>query len=744
MDDQSQAYRQLERAQDNIIESDLAKAIDYDPSGARDRQHLRGQTKNVNQSINAEWKQYSILGATLNAVYQARVRNRSILFSRDSPIREDEAKALLDLGSKEVVYRGLDGKTHTRTLPTINAEEKKAVEKWLEEKPYYTQSQRDGMWVNNAEWRCTRCRAKGSLSDPDIQARAIVVNTKAGPRPAHGARCPVCNAEPTPQNPSIESSRLVGYRSWRGHPAANKVTEAIDARGRTIYAQPPGSNPDVDPSSSTMSPPPQQQYRQPGYDGSEYPYHDNNAGLPNDTWGGPSGGATSVMGYDDPYKSASGTNYSSAAGYGLPSGVAMPAGALSGTDQQYFGVQFGPSEVAADVPAKQKRRLLFLRCFDESLVQVVRYEWNVRNPRFGLPVMYRITLNDPREQHSGVGLPLATVFVHWSRVIHVIDNYQSSGTSEVFGVPRMRPVLNRLLDLRKIYSGAGEGYWKTVVANLYFTTHPQLGGDVNVDASGISDAVEKMENGLQRWMILMGMNPQTTPIDLKDPTPHIAAHIEAICIQIGCPIAVFKGSPRGELASAATDNANWNDRVKHRQNFFVTPQIIVPFLDRLISIGVLPEPKGYTVRWPDLDANTDSQKATIASTITTALSAYVSGNVESMIPPHAFLTQVLNWDEETVKAILDDAMKAHKAMDTMTQPPQLSGMPVEAPDGTQAAADKEDAKEAAKQKADALAQVAKVKAGGGDNAEGGGDAAAGEGGEESGGSSSGSDEDGED
>src|SRR5205823_6390492 len=110
-----------------------------------------------------------------------------------------------------------------------------------------------------------------------------------------------------------------------------------------------------------------------------------------------------------------------------------------------------------DKPLKQKRRLLFIQPFDESLVQIVRYEWNIFNPRFGQPVMYRVTLNDPRETHSGVGLPMATVFVHWTRIVHIVDERRSSN---IFGVPAMRPVLNNLIDLRKIYGADAEAYWK--------------------------------------------------------------------------------------------------------------------------------------------------------------------------------------------------------------------------------------------------------------------------------------------
>lgn len=258
----------------------------------------------------------------------------------------------------------------------------------------------------------------------------------------------------------------------------------------------------------------------------------------------------------------------------------------SGSEQQYFGVQFGPSERQTDTPSKQRLKLLFLRPFDESMVQIVRYEWNVGNPRFGMPVMYRITLNDPRDQHSGVGLPMATVFVHWSRVIHFADNLNSS---EIFGSPRMRPVLNRLLDLQKIYGASAEGYWQAAFTGIALETHPQLGGDVTIDSADVKNQLENYVNSLQRYLALTGMSAHTLAPQVSDPTSQIAGHIEAICIQMGIPIRIFKGSERGELASSQ-DDAQWNDRIRARQLGYVTPRIIVPFIDRLISVGVLPEP----------------------------------------------------------------------------------------------------------------------------------------------------------
>lgn len=461
----------------------------------------------------------------------------------------------------------------------------------------------------------------------------------------------------------------------------------------------------------------------------------------------------------------------------------------NGTDQQYFGVQFGPSQ-EFKTPSGQKRKLVFMRVFDESLVQIVRYEWNVRNPRFGQPVMYRITLNDPRTVHSGVGLPMATVFVHWSRVVHVpADN---RGNSEVFGVPELRPVLNPILDIRKGRGASAEGLWQAAFSTLSFETHPQLGGDVDVDINSLKDQYEANMNGLQRAYMTRGMAIKTISPTVTDPTPYINIQIEAICIQKGCPVRVFKGSERGELASSQ-DDSSWNDRLHHRQITRNTPVVVCAVLDRLILLGVLPEPgkkgrskmavnritriynvlvpaseaavwnvplkkplpkaaiapqqpdseeptdeesageaeptdtgepspeggdagaegdvggsaaggkppaggaagkggapqatpgmieksiavestqvnlpTGYTVEWPDLDSVSDKDKAAILAQRATAYSTYVTGNLEAMIPPKAFMTKFDNMTNEEADAVLGEAQAGQEAaMGPLTMP----------------------------------------------------------------------------
>jgi hypothetical protein len=258
---------------------------------------------------------------------------------------------------------------------------------------------------------------------------------------------------------------------------------------------------------------------------------------------------------------------------------------LLGTDAQYVGVQLS-HDIIPPKGKGQQLDLLFLRAFDESLVQIVQYEADLRNPRFGLPVMYRITLNDPRELHSGIGLPLATIRVHWSRVIHLADNL---GSSEIFGVPRMRPVFNRLIDLAKVYGASAQGYWYGAFMGLAFTTHPQLGGDVKIDVAQMRQQSRDYFKRLNRAITASGMNVQPLAPQVSDPTAQIKALLECIAMQLRVPMRVFMGSERGELASSQDMQAH-NGRLAFRQNNYLTPRVIIPFVDRLISVGVLPEP----------------------------------------------------------------------------------------------------------------------------------------------------------
>ena len=303
-------------------------------------------------------------------------------------------------------------------------------------------------------------------------------------------------------------------------------------------------------------------------------------------------------------------------------------------------------------PAKQAKKLLFAHVLPESLAIITSWESDRTNPRYGQPAMYQVTLGDPYQQWTGiVASQSVTTNVHWSRIVHIADNLTSN---KWLGTPRMRPVLNRLLDLRKLYGGSAEMYWKGAFPGYVLSSHPQLGGDVAADTDKMRDMMENYMNGLQRYVALMGFSMQGLAPQVVDPTSQIAVQLEAVCIKLGIPKRVFIGSERGELASGQ-DDAAWNDRLKLRQKYHITPRVIVPFVDRLIHLGILPTPKGYSVFWPDLASQTDQEKANVAATKTNAAAQYIAGNVEALIPPLEYLTEIFGMTDERAEAILADA-----------------------------------------------------------------------------------------
>ncbi len=336
-----------------------------------------------------------------------------------------------------------------------------------------------------------------------------------------------------------------------------------------------------------------------------------------------------------------------------------------GTDAQYYDVgQSG--DASADSTGSVE--LLYLRVFPETLVQVVEYDSNLNSPRFGQPVRYLITLNDPRDNHGGNGLPISTVYVHWTRVLHVSDNWHQGGANEVFNPSRLKCIYNNLYSLFKVYSASGEGYWRMPFPWLAIETNPQLGPNPNVNRGDLKDMMESVRGGLQKEIYLSGLTAKTLAGSVTDPRVHVDIQLEAICIKLGCPKRVFMGSERGEQASTQDDEA-WNDRKRGRQNGYITPRIVVPFFDRLIAVGVLPEPKEYHVTWPDNEALNAQAKATVASTYVTALATWVTGGLEQVLTFKSLLVHFFGMDPEVADGIIADA----ENNEPMLEPPGPGG-----------------------------------------------------------------------
>ena len=319
---------------------------------------------------------------------------------------------------------------------------------------------------------------------------------------------------------------------------------------------------------------------------------------------------------------------------------------------------FGENEESKKVQSDNVT-LKFLRVFDQSQAYITKFDSDPFSPRYGYPLEYTITFNDTDTLPVGTGSmsqPKTDMQVHWSRVIHIADNLDAS---EIYGSPRLRSIVPQILDILKLYGAQGEGYWRGAFPGLAVEADPSLGtaDDVEIDRTEIKKELKDYANRLQRTISLIGMSVKTLAPIVVDGSAQINSCIEAICIKLGCPKRVFMGSEVGELASSQ-DTGRWEGRLNERRNAFVTPAIVVPFVDRLIQTGVLPEPaKGYSVSWKQRDTLSPQEKAQVAMTMVQAIVEYVNGGGEVLMSPKDFLVNVLGLTVEEADATLENTLE---------------------------------------------------------------------------------------
>lgn len=302
----------------------------------------------------------------------------------------------------------------------------------------------------------------------------------------------------------------------------------------------------------------------------------------------------------------------------------------------------------AELDQRLGRKLLYLRPFDESVVQINSFVRDPRHPRYGLPESYTIHfLEDPIAAGSGTTFNQS---IHWTRVIHLCDNRTNS---EVFGEPRLKKVMNRILDLQKIAGGAGEMYWKGGFPGLSIEA-PDAADTDEINLTELREQVDAYMNGLQRYLATIGVTAKSLAVEIADPSPHVETQLKLIAASIGIPWRVFVGSESAQLASQQ-DARTWMRRVRRRQEDYLSPYIIRPFVHRLIDMGILPAPSQLRIHWPDIEAPGERDRAEIANRMADALSKYINSGADVVIPPLQFLTSILGMTQKEAEMILKEA-----------------------------------------------------------------------------------------
>ncbi len=266
---------------------------------------------------------------------------------------------------------------------------------------------------------------------------------------------------------------------------------------------------------------------------------------------------------------------------------------------RYGILMIGASDVATDqdlaMPLgklKGPESILFLQAFHEGDADIEIWDKDPASPRFGHPILYTLKIS-----RGVTDFGEKDIRVHHSRVIHVAEDLLDN---EVYGRPRLKRILNRLMDLDKVAAATGEAYWQ--LASRVLTA--ELAPDAQIsdaDMTKMGEALEEIQHDLRRQFL--GQGAKLGWLSGEPPDPGTAADLffTLIAAAAGIPKRILFGSETGERASTE-DQKTWLGSIAERQQRFAEPGMLRPFLDRLVGVGALPSASaaGYTLVWPAL------------------------------------------------------------------------------------------------------------------------------------------------
>lgn len=307
---------------------------------------------------------------------------------------------------------------------------------------------------------------------------------------------------------------------------------------------------------------------------------------------------------------------------------------------EYAVMYLGVRGQLAEQPLTRAREgdLVYVSIFRQPNARFTTFDENPTSERFGLPESYQLTTLDYRSGGFGgvqrtIGGPVGSVITsqrsviaHWSRVIHVAD---TPGETKLLGRPRLERVYN-LLDVLLMVTGAsGEAYWRGARPRYHLNVQKEFAGALSeADRDAIGEELTRLIHGWQDFLRTSGADVQQLIPAFADPRGAVDVIIDLIAAAAGIPKRILLGSERGELASSQ-DAIAWAGRVKKRQKNFAEPEIVRPLVDRLIGVGILPQPTEgqYQIRWGDIAGPTAMQRAELAERIAKTEAAHAQAEM---------------------------------------------------------------------------------------------------------------------
>jgi len=331
-------------------------------------------------------------------------------------------------------------------------------------------------------------------------------------------------------------------------------------------------------------------------------------------------------------------------------------------------------------PIEKDLELMYTRVFDESRVTILETEGDTSSPRYGLPTKYSVNFDserfvaiDSKGTFTSTQDNVKKQEIHWTRVIHIAERTLDC---DYLSTPILKNLIPYIWDIRKVGGGSAEMFWKSAFPGLAFTTQKEVwqsGNRPEMDEESLKEQVKNWQEGLERALSAVGVDITMLSPKIADPSKHMEQALVLLCGTVGCPVKVLLGTQAGHLASQE-DSTYWNDKVKSRNEQYVSPKMIRTYFGRLIELGCCPKPKQMKIEWAKTNIP-DATKADIALKKTQALSQFAGSNARFGFPLYDFLTEILGLPEELARKVTEEKIKDFVPKE-ITNPPvkSLSGL----------------------------------------------------------------------
>lgn len=261
----------------------------------------------------------------------------------------------------------------------------------------------------------------------------------------------------------------------------------------------------------------------------------------------------------------------------------------------YAVMLLGTDKPALGKPLTVASQLTYMQPYGQTAANIIEWDKNPMSPTFGRPIRYRIYPDGGLVLSNSTGIESAggaraSFEVHASRVLHVS---RGGLEDDVFGQPSMAPIWDYLVDLRKVVGSSSESYWIAANRGLQADVDKDMALAAE-DQAALEMEVDEFFNGFRRFIRTKGVEINELKNDIANPTASFDVLVTLISGTTGIPKRILLGSEAGQLASTQ-DKGNWAERVEEDTALHIGPNIIMPFIQKMIAIGLLPRPQGKLV-----------------------------------------------------------------------------------------------------------------------------------------------------